>query len=85
MLCGVPPFFEENKEKLIKKIQSNIINYPKSSKISDLAKNLISKLLCVDKDKRIQNFDDLKKELFLENIDINHISEKQYLSPFKSD
>ena len=85
ILCGVPPFFEENKEKLIKKIQSNIINYPKSSKISDLAKNLISKLLCVDKDKRIQNFDDLKKELFLENIDINHISEKQYLSPFKSD
>ena len=85
MLCGIPPFFEENKEKLIKTIQSNIINYPKRSKISDLAKNLISKLLCVEKDKRIQNFDDLKKEQFLENIDINNISEKQYLSPFKSD
>ena len=84
LLCGVPPFFEENKEKLIKRIESNIINYPKSSKISDLAKNLISKFLCVDKDKRIQNFDDLKNEEFLENIDINNISEKQYLSPFKS-
>ena len=84
LLCGVPPFFEENKEKLIKRIESNIINYPKSSKISDLAKNLISKFLCVDKDKRIQNFDDLKNEEFLENIDINNIREKQYLSPFKS-
>ena len=84
MLCGVPPFFEENKEKLIKRIESNIINYPKNSKISDLGKNLISKFLCVDKDKRIQNFDDLKNEEFLENIDINNIREKQYLSPFKS-
>ncbi len=84
LLCGVPPFFEENKEKLIKRIESNIINYPKNSKISDLGKNLISKFLCVDKDKRIQNFDDLKNEEFLENIDINNISEKQYLSPFKS-
>ena len=84
LLCGVPPFFEENKEKLIKRIESNIINYPKNSKISDLGKNLISKFLCVDKDKRIQNFDDLKNEEFLENIDINNIREKQYLSPFKS-
>ncbi len=84
MLCGVPPFFEENKEKLIKRIESNIINYPKNSKISDLGKKLISKFLCVDKDKRIQNFDDLKNEEFLENIDINNIREKQYLSPFKS-
>jgi serum/glucocorticoid-regulated kinase 2 len=84
MLCGVPPFFEENKEKLIKRIESNIINYPKNSKISDLGKNLISKFLCVDKDKRIPNFDDLKNEEFLENIDINNIREKQYLSPFKS-
>ena len=84
MLCGVPPFFEENKDKLIKRIQKNIIYYPKNSNISDLAKNLISKFLCIDKDKRIQNFDDLKKEEFLENIDINNISEKQYLSPFKN-
>ena len=47
MLCGKPPFFSENEEKLKKKICSMEFNfdYPEFEKISDDAKNLIKKIL----------------------------------------
>jgi serum/glucocorticoid-regulated kinase 2 len=83
LLFGIPPFFEENKEQLIKRIKMNNLKYPKKSQISDSAKELLIKLLNEDKTKRIQNFEELKNDPYLTNIDINSIIEKKFISPFK--
>ena len=83
LLFGIPPFFEENKEQLIKRIKMNNLKYPKKSQISDSAKELLIKLLNEDKTKRIQNFEELKNDPYLTNIDINSIIEKKIISPFK--
>jgi hypothetical protein len=44
---------------------------------------LLIKLLNEDKTKRIQNFEELKNDPYLTNIDINSIIEKKFISPFK--
>ena len=61
----------------------NNLKYPKKSQISDSAKELLIKLLNEDKTKRIQNFEELKNDPYLTNIDINSIIEKKFISPFK--
>ena len=62
MVCGYLPFEEkEDKNSLFKKIIKGRIEYPRY--ISDIAKNLLEKILVTDPDKRI-NLEDIKKHKF---------------------
>jgi len=55
-LCGFPPFYDEDNEALFEKILNAEYQFPSPywDNISDLAKDLIKKLLVVDPSKRIK-------------------------------
>ena len=50
LLCGFPPFYDENNDVLFKMITEGNFDFPSPywDEVSDLAKDLIKKLLCVD-------------------------------------
>ena len=45
MLCGIPPFYNENLEKMYEMIKDSDVKFPKRIKISEEAKDLIFKVL----------------------------------------
>ena len=45
MLCGIPPFYNENIEKMYELIKFAELRFPKKIKISPDAQNLIMKVL----------------------------------------
>jgi len=55
MLCGFPPFYDDDNEALFEKILNAEYTFPKPywNGISDSAKDLISRLLVVDTKKRL--------------------------------
>lgn len=70
MLCGYPPFYRnENKKKLINRILNGDwefdINW--SSHISNDAKNIVKRLLCLDKNNRM-TIDELLNDPWLDDI-----------------
>lgn len=54
-LCGFPPFYDDNNSKLFQLIKAGTYDFPSPywDDISDLAKDLISKLLVVDPKHRL--------------------------------
>jgi len=55
MLCGFPPFYEENNDKLFERIRKGDFDFPSPhwDAISNEAKDLVTKLLTTDPKKRI--------------------------------
>lgn len=55
LLCGFPPFYDDNNAKLFAQIKSGRFSYPKEywKNVSDDAKDLINNLLVVDPAKRL--------------------------------
>lgn len=55
LLCGFPPFYEEDNAALFEQIKSGSFEFPSPywDEISDMAKDLITKLLDVDPTKRL--------------------------------
>ena len=53
MICGFPPFFDDNAFSTYEKILSGKIDWPKN--IDAVAKDLIKKLLTLDRTKRLGN------------------------------
>lgn len=53
MLCGFPPFLDENPFGIYEKILSGRVDYPKH--MDSCAKDLIKKLLSHDRTKRLGN------------------------------
>ena len=55
MLCGFPPFYEENNTKLFEQIKKCEFDFPSPywDDISEMAKDLIRKLLVVDPKSRL--------------------------------
>lgn len=55
MLCGFPPFYEDNNTKLFELIKKGEFDFPSPywDDISDMAKDLIRKLLVVDPKSRL--------------------------------
>ena len=45
MLCGIPPFYNDNLERMYELIKISELKFPKKIKISDEAKNLIMRFL----------------------------------------
>ena len=68
LLCGFPPFYDENNDVLFKMITEGKFDFPSPywDDVSDLAKDLIRKLLCVDPKNRL-NGDQIMKHEWLKN------------------
>ncbi|KAH0793429.1 AGC family protein kinase [Histomonas meleagridis] len=79
MITGLPPFFDENTNRLYRSILYNPVNYPQF--VSENAKDLIEKLLCKDPNKRIGAIDDvneIKRHPFFGDLDFDKVYNKQY-------
>ena len=80
MLCGIPPFYCDNVEKMYDLITQSELKFPKKLNLSDAAKDLISKLLIKPQDKRLgsQNgFDDIRYHPFFSNFDFQALLAKK--------
>jgi len=66
LLGGYPPFYDEHEPRLFMKIRRGQYSFddPVWAKVSDLAKDLIRKLLTTDPDKRLSADEALKHEWF---------------------
>ena len=70
LLCGFPPFYDENNHRLFEKIKSAKFEFPSPywDSISDESKDLISKLLVADPDKRLTGEEILKHPWFTNKL-----------------
>ena len=86
MLFGIPPFFNENMEKMYDMITKAELRFPKKFKVSDEAKDLLSRLLKKDPKERIginSGFEEIKKHPFFKDMDFKALEEKKIEPPFK--
>jgi len=86
MLCGIPPFYNENIEKMYELIKFAELRFPKKIKISADAQSLITKLLNRSPESRLgskSGLDEIMAHPFFANIDFNQVYERKLNSPFK--
>ncbi|KAK9727887.1 hypothetical protein K7432_001456 [Basidiobolus ranarum] len=81
-LVGYPPFMDETPETIFKNILNHAIDWPPEGILSDLAKDLISKLLTVDPEVRLKS-EDVKNHGFFDGIDWDNM--RQHEPPFIPD
>ena len=85
MLCGLPPFYVENLDKMYDMIKNNPVKFPKRITLSEDAKDVIRKLLEKNPKKRLgaQNgIEEIKKQPFFASLDFDAIVEKKIKAPF---
>lgn len=79
MLVGFPPFYDKNPFQIYEKIIDGRVNYPKD--FNPLAKDLIRKLLCVDRTKRFGNMkngaNDIKNHEWFKKVNWTYVEEKK--------
>ena len=85
MICGIPPFYLHDLEKMYNLIRTEKIKFDKKFLISKNAQDLITRLL----EKKVENrlcyhdgIEELKKHPFFKNIDFNAIERKEIAAPF---
>ena len=86
MLFGIPPFFNENVEKMYDLITKGELRFPKKFKVTDEAKDLLVKLLVKNQKERLGingGFEEIKKHPFFKGIDFKALEEKKIEAPFK--
>ena len=86
MLCGIPPFYCDNTEKMYGLITRAELRFPKKINISDTAKALITKLLVKNQDLRLGSkggFEEIKKHPFFEGMDFEALYNQKVTPPFK--
>ena len=86
MLCGIPPFYCDNTEKMYGLITRAVLRFPKKINISDTAKALITKLLVKNQDLRLGSkggFEEIKKHPFFEGMDFEALYNQKVTPPFK--
>ena len=85
MLCGIPPFYCENTERMYDLITNAELRFPKRVLVSDNAKDLIKKLLIKRQDKRLGNskgFEEIKSHPFFQGFDFDALFNKKMEAPF---
>ena len=86
MLCGIPPFYCENTEKMYELITQAELKFPKRIQLSDNSKDLLRKLLVKKQHNRLgaQNgFAEIRTHPFFEGFDFDALMKKELPSPFK--
>jgi len=83
MLAGFPPFFDDNPFGIYEKILGGKIEWPKS--IDNLGKDLIKKLLVIDRTKRLGNMkagaEDVKRHKWFKGVDWEDVYYKKLKPP----
>ena len=85
LLCGFPPFYDDNLDKMYKLIQNTEINFPPNIYLSNEAKDIICKLLKKDIKGRLgyaSGIVEIKNHPFFKGIDFQEIQNKKIISPF---
>ena len=85
MLCGIPPFYCENTERMYDLITNAELRFPKRIQVSDNAKDLIKKLLIKQQDKRLgvnKGFEEIKTHPFFQGFDFDALLAKKLEAPF---
>ena len=85
MLCGIPPFYCENTERMYDLITNAELRFPKRITLSDNAKDLITKLLIKKQDKRLgvnKGFEEIKAHPFFQGFDFDALLAKKLEAPF---
>ena len=85
MLCGLPPFYVENLDKMYEMIQNSQVKFPKRINLSDEAKDVIQKLLEKNPKKRLgyhKGIEEIKNHPFFAKIDFNAVEQKKLKAPF---
>ena len=80
MLCGLPPFYVENLDKMYEMIKNSSVKFPKRINLSEEAKDIIQKLLEKNPKKRLgyqKGIEEIKNHPFFAKIDFNLIEQKK--------
>ena len=86
MLCGIPPFYSENNEKMHELITNAELKFPKKIPLSDNTKDLLKKLLVKKQHNRLgakNGFEEIKIHPFFDGFDFNALLEKKLPPPYK--
>ena len=85
MICGIPPFYVQDLEKMYNLIKSEKIKFDKKFLVSKDAKDLILRLL----EKKVENrlcfnngIEDIKKHPFFKSIDFDSLIKKEIEAPY---
>jgi len=83
MLCGYPPFYDENPFGIYQKILVGKIDYPKH--VDEYAKDIIKRLLIADKTLRLgclsKGADDITRHKFFRGVDWNALHSRRIQAP----
>lgn len=82
MLTGLPPFYDQDRNIMYKRILQNPLRFPPFLENTD-AQDLLIKLLQKDPSKRLQEAATIRGHPFFKDIDWNKLLSKTYLPPFK--
>ena len=85
MLCGLPPFYVENVDKMYELIKNSSVKFPRRITLSEDAKDVIRKLLEKNPKKRLgsQNgIEEIKSHPFFASIDFEMVEQKKMKAPF---
>ena len=85
MLCGLPPFYVENVDKMYELIKNSSVKFPRRITLSEDAKDVIRKLLEKNPKKRLgsQNgIEEIKSHPFFASIDFDMVEQKKMKAPF---
>lgn len=89
MLCGLPPFYDTNVQKMYQKILTNPLRFPRpeaSRPISNAAKDFLRRILERNISTRLGSTSDaaeLKATEFLSILDFDKVNRKEYEAEFK--
>ena len=85
MLCGLPPFYVENLDKMYEMIKASSIKFPKRIALSEDAKDVIRKLLEKNPKKRLgsqSGIEEIKNHPFFASLDFDMVLKKKIKAPF---
>ena len=85
MLCGLPPFYVENLEKMYELIKTAQVKFPKKVTISEDAKDLIKKLLTKKPSQRMgyrTGLNEIRQHPFFATVDFDGLLLKKIPAPF---
>jgi serum/glucocorticoid-regulated kinase 2 len=85
MLCGLPPFYSDNLEKMYDSIKNSPVKFPKKINLEEDTKDIIRKLLEKNPKKRLgyeNGIEDIKCHPFFAPIDFTLIEQKKIPAPF---